>query len=186
MGDDDDGKREKGATARHGSTQRERERERERERRGMMYHQAVLTRKGSCTTWSRQPSQNKSSSRAFCVSPRVHAARGVERGEGEREKRDAVRLSAHKKDVVNVASVNSKSSSSSASSPKKQEGDKVVFDPSFKVDKETAKDIYVDMLKGRNFEDVRADVLQRKDVWFRSLVQRPGGCVHWRYSCDAI
>merc|ERR1719159_1930370 len=92
----------------------ERERERERERRGMMYHQAVLTRKGSCTTWSRQPSQNKSSSRAFCVSPRVHAARGVERGEGERERRDAVRLSAHKKDVVNVASVNSKSSSSSA------------------------------------------------------------------------
>merc|ERR1711977_453103 len=159
MGDDNDGKREKGATARHGSTQRERERE--REKRGMMYHQAVLTRKGSCTTWSRQPSQNKSSSRAFCVSPRVHAARGVERGEGERERRDAVRLSAHKKDVVNVASVNSKSSSSSASSPKKQEGDKVVFDPSFKVDKETAKDIYVDMLKGRNFEDMCAQMYYR-------------------------
>merc|ERR1711937_85088 len=75
-------KRRNGPTRKH--THRERERERERERRGMMYHQAVLTRKGSCTTWSRQPSQNKSSSRAFCVSPRVHAASGVERGEGER------------------------------------------------------------------------------------------------------
>ena len=45
----------------------------------------------------------------------------------------------------------------------------MVFDPSFKVDKETAKDIYVDMLKGRNFEDMCAQMYYRGESSLLSL-----------------
>jgi len=69
-----------------------------------------------------------------------------------------------------VASVNSKTGSSSSGAGKQSGGgaggmkenkDKVVFDPSMKVDKEAAKAIYIDMLRGRNFEDMCAQMYYR-------------------------
>ena len=61
--------------------------------------------------------------------------------------------------VVSVASVDSNSKSQKASPP--NGSDKVVFDPSFKVDKDEAKAMYVDMLRGRNFEDMCAQMYYR-------------------------
>jgi len=64
-----------------------------------------------------------------------------------------------RKAVVNVASASAGSKTKTAAPP--QSSDKVVFDSNFKIDKDAAKDIYVDMLRGRNFEDMCAQMYYR-------------------------
>merc|ERR1712157_368043 len=103
-------------------------------------------------------STSSGSSSSFLNARKVRTITSASRS---RKQGSGVRTGAQGKPTARPLSVASVDKASSASGANKQEGDKVVFDPSFKVDKETAKDIYVDMLKGRNFEDMCAQMYYR-------------------------
>lgn len=113
---------------------------------------------------SQQQKKVASSRRAVC------APHPMQRSKASRTARVGAQGRSGNGRPLYVAQVGSKTGSGSSSSsppPKANQAgsgenpDKVVFDPNFKVDKETAKAIYVDMLKGRNFEDMCAQMYYR-------------------------